>query len=383
MTSPTNSVGFRATARHDGSKQPHRTNRALVSCGVATALLLTACSSDDTSSSDTTTSDITTSVDTTLPDDADDGELQDASSVRAQRAVAGDTFEIGEVVTVGDVSVKINSVTVEGDDGGPWLAADATVENRSERDGFVPNLSIYCAGNENGGGWQAFSTLLLGDVLPGRSVDNGVVNLLAPGDDRFGDGRPFCDTPAVIRIAEFGVNIALPESVVDELNNTEPAAVRITDPDEPPTTLTPEAQATGNAAAADDGGFFELVERLNAGGVVCENPMLMEPEQDETFGMVPPEIEFSCISPEIGTITFTQWSDPATLRGVARVFIELAGAFGFNIADTGVLMLSEDTAVWADPADLEPDDPAITAWLQSAQDVLGGNITTFGRLIGN
>ena len=378
MTSITRTATSDVASPHgDRSRRP-RTNRALISVGVVAALMLAACSSDDASSSETTTS-----VATTMPAAADDGELQDASSVRAERAVAGDTLEIGEVVTVGDVSVKINTVTVDGDDGGPWLAADTTVENRSERDTSVPNLSIYCAGNENGGGWQAFSTLGLGDVLPGRSVDNGVVNLLAPGDERFGDGRPFCDAPAVIRITDFGVNIALPDSVVDELNNTEPVAVRVSDPDEPTTTLTPEPQATDDMAVDDDGGFFDLVERLNAGGVVCDNPMLLEPEQDETFGMVPPEIEFRCTSPEIGTVTFTRWSDAATLRGVARVFIELGGAFGFNLADAGVLMLSEQTALWADANDIDPNDPAITAWLQSAQDVLGGNITTFGRLVGN
>lgn len=378
MTSITRTATSNVASPHGNRPRRPRTHRALISVGVVATLILAACSGDGTSSSETSTS-----VAATLPDDADDGELQDASSVRAERAVAGDTFEVGEVVTVGDVSVKINSVTVDGDDGGPWLAADTTVENRAARDTSVPNLSIYCAGNENGGGWQAFSTLGLGDVLPGRSVDNGVVNLLAPGDERFGDGRPFCDTPAVIRITEFGVNIAVPESVVDELNNTEPVAVRVTDPDEPTTALTPEPQATGDMAVDDDGGFFDLVERLNAGGVVCDTPMLLEPEQDETFGMVPPEIEFRCTSPDIGTVTFTRWSDAATLRGVARVFIELGGAFGFNLADASVLMLSEHAAVWADSMDLEPGDPAVTAWLQSAQDVLGGNITTFGRLVGN
>jgi hypothetical protein len=380
MTSTTSNALAAAAWPHGIPSRRPTTNRALVSLGVIAALVLAACSSGDTSVSDTTAAVDTTTA--TVEDD-DDGELQDASSIRAQRAVAGDTFEIGEVATFRDVSLSINEVTIGGDDGGPWVAADTTVENRSERDATIPNLSIYCAGNEEPGGWQAFSTLSLGEVLPARSVDSGVVNLLAPGDERFGDGRPFCDTPAVIRVTNFGVNFALPDSIVDELNNTEPAAVRGNDPDAPVTTLTPEPEQTESATAADDAEFFDLVDQLNAAGVVCDNPRLMDPEPDEVFGLTPPDIELRCFSPEVGDVTFTRWSDASTLRGVSRVFIELGGAFGFDLANAPVLLLSDRTALWSDSNDITPDDPAVTAWLQSAQDVLGGNVITFAELAGS
>jgi hypothetical protein len=62
--------------------------------------------------------------------------------------------------------------------------------------------------------------------VPDSTFDEGTLNLLLPGDGRFGEERPVCATPASLVVAsvEGGIRadqpavFSIPDSLIDELN---------------------------------------------------------------------------------------------------------------------------------------------------------------------
>lgn len=121
----------------------------------------------------------------------------------------------------------MSGAVVEGDDGGPWLAVDLRIESPSDSDIQFLDVGIVCAGNDETGGWQANSTLDLNAEVPAETFDEGTVNLLLPGDGRFGEEIPECATPAAIRISpvpdpmtgtEVPAVVALPDELIADIN---------------------------------------------------------------------------------------------------------------------------------------------------------------------
>ena len=102
----------------------------------------------------------------------------------------------------GGIRFTVKNLAVGGDGSGPWLVATVHVENPTGDDATVPNVGIACAGTaaDKLGGYQASSTIRLGDDLPARSFRDGTLNLLLPGDSRTGVTTPPCSTPAHIDI---------------------------------------------------------------------------------------------------------------------------------------------------------------------------------------
>lgn len=155
------------------------------------------------------------------------GTLADADAVRSEQARGSTELAFGEGGDVGGLTVTVEGVSMGGDDGGPWLVADVTVENRTDADVQGLAMAIVCAGSDEEGGWQAGSTLDLNAVFPAQTADSGTVHLLVPGDGRFGEPRPVCEPPAAI-VAQPWTAPAEPvawpigPAVVDEFNAAPP-----------------------------------------------------------------------------------------------------------------------------------------------------------------
>lgn len=179
-----------------------------------TLVMLVGCGGDDSSSSET--------------------ELRPADEVRAEGA-AGEAASIGETVSLGGVDVTITTVEADYDevrDGQNIGLVKVSVrsENRTEKELWNPEITIFCANNPEGGGWQADSTWPMYDALPAGTFDEGLLYLVLPGDRRinFVEGTESvsrCETPAVIRVSELGLvsfdneepqsfDYPIPESVV-------------------------------------------------------------------------------------------------------------------------------------------------------------------------
>lgn len=99
-------------------------------------------------------------------------------------------------------------------------------ENRGDSPIDWFEMGIVCTGNDEVGGTQAGSTLDLSAGLPAGSFDEGNVNLLAPGDGRFGEERPECSNPASVRVSPYVAGMQseepavfqLPADVIDGMN---------------------------------------------------------------------------------------------------------------------------------------------------------------------
>jgi hypothetical protein len=159
--------------------------------------------------------------------DEADGGLRDAEDARSEELVEGTTGAFGEVIELDGTTVLVSGAVVSGDDGGPWLAAEVRIENPSETNIQFVDVGIVCAGNDETGGWQAGSTLDLNAGIPAGTFDEGTVNLLLPGDGRFGEPIPDCATPAALRITpvpdpmtgtEVPAVVQLPDELVARLN---------------------------------------------------------------------------------------------------------------------------------------------------------------------
>lgn len=186
-------------------------------------------------------------------------DLVPAEEIRAAEAVAGVEASVGDTVDLDGVVVEVSSVRLSGDDLGPWLETAVRIENRTSNDVDYVNIELYCAGNDEGGGWQADSTFDLLAGVPAGSFDEGTVNLLVPGDGRYGETRERCVPPANIVVGPFiaGAVTAnravfeLPTAVIDAINATDGVAVETPESEpvdlDPTTTSSADEDATARA----------------------------------------------------------------------------------------------------------------------------------------
>lgn len=197
-----NIPGTRTATVADVTRQRHLTGFILMG-----ALAFAACGgSDDSTTSNT--------------------ELRSAEEVRSEEAADGAQGELGSEVEVDGRAVSVSDPVLSGDDGGPWIEVQVRYENRGGTDIDWFEVGIVCTGNDEVGGYQAGSTLDLIAGLPAGTFDEGTVNLLAPGDGRFGEERPECTKPALVRVSAYigGIEsdepsvFPLPADVIDQLN---------------------------------------------------------------------------------------------------------------------------------------------------------------------
>jgi hypothetical protein len=146
-------------------------------------------------------------------------------------AANGTPATFGIPVAVGDLKVTASDPVIETDESGPWLTVTVSAENRSPSDVQSPQFELRCAGSSSGGTWLETSTFKQGESVPAGSSTAGDISLLMPGDDRLGEPRPSCATPATVvaTLLAFDnagasapvqkrVGWAVPDTLIDELN---------------------------------------------------------------------------------------------------------------------------------------------------------------------
>jgi hypothetical protein len=122
---------------------------------------------------------------------------QPVDTVRTN-AANGAAATFGVPAVVGDLKITASNPVVETDEGGPWLTLTVRAENRSPSDVQSPQLELRCAGSSSGGTWLETSTFKQGEPVPAGAFTTGNISLLVPGDERLGDPRPSCATPATV-----------------------------------------------------------------------------------------------------------------------------------------------------------------------------------------
>jgi hypothetical protein len=146
--------------------------------------------------------------------------------------IAGGTpAEFGVPAAVGELKVTASVPAIGSDADGPWLTLTMHVDNSSPGVVQAPQFELRCSGSSAGGTWLEASTLKPGDPLPARSVMDGTVSLVTPGDDRLGQPRPSCAAPATVVAsllvfdntgagppAQKRLAWAVPDELVDQLN---------------------------------------------------------------------------------------------------------------------------------------------------------------------
>ena len=133
----------------------------------------------------------------------------------ARSAKVGETFELG------NLRVKISSLAAGGDDLGPWVVADLRFENPSDEEDYLPDAGIVCGEKGEQGGYQADSTIFLGDALPKKSFKEGTLNLLTVDDGRSMEPPVECPAPAFVQMTSSDskvVRIPVPDDVLIKLN---------------------------------------------------------------------------------------------------------------------------------------------------------------------
>lgn len=155
--------------------------------------------------------------------------LRSADSIRANEAVGGTPATFGTIATLAGVAITASDPVANSDESGPWLTVTVHAENPTDGDLPSPFFAVHCAGVPDGGGFLASSTFS-SDGLPAKSFDDGHVDLLLPGDGRFGEPRPTCSTPAVLVAVPSNGGVTfdgqpsdslawpIPDAVIDELN---------------------------------------------------------------------------------------------------------------------------------------------------------------------
>jgi len=127
-------------------------------------------------------------------------------------------------------------MSVAGDSQRAWLATELRVENRTDFDAWVTDVSIFCAGNEEGGSsrfsqsdfWDGTHGLLDGYAdLPPDSFEEDVVDLFLPDDGGIPNEAPLCENPAYV-VVEAGAAdrfwlhqravVSVDDELVTELN---------------------------------------------------------------------------------------------------------------------------------------------------------------------
>jgi hypothetical protein len=146
-------------------------------------------------------------------------------------AANGTPATFGDSATLGDLKVTATNPVVETDETGPWLTLTMRAENETLGTIQSPQLELRCSGSAAGGSWMEISTFKPGEPVPANSFSEGTVSLLMPGDDRLGQPRPSCATPATVVAsllvfdnagasppAQKRLGWAVPDELIDQLN---------------------------------------------------------------------------------------------------------------------------------------------------------------------
>ena len=150
---------------------------------------------------------------TTAPIEAATPTLADAEDVRAG-ALAGEPVPMGSEATDGHVIAVVSNPQTDGDDLGPWLEVDVRIENPTDEDVQYFNAGIICAGNDEMGGTVQGGTIDSSAGIPAGTFEEGTLLVLLPGDGRYGEATPLCETPAAVRIEVIGDDGMTPEQAV-------------------------------------------------------------------------------------------------------------------------------------------------------------------------
>jgi hypothetical protein len=198
----------------------------LLGLAAVLALTLTACSSDDSDSSADDRDEPATS-ETSEASNSPSTDLRPADEALAEEAAdAAQEGALGEFVELRDgLRVTVTSFEAGGDELGAWLITEARVENTGGEEVSVPEFGIVCEGSAERGGYQADSAMFFGDPLPAQTFEEGPLNLLLPGDGRFGEPVPPCTAPAYVEVSTVGMTeetdvvarFAIPDDVVTAL----------------------------------------------------------------------------------------------------------------------------------------------------------------------
>jgi hypothetical protein len=169
------------------------------------------------------------SCSSTSGSDASDA-TQPVTSVRTNPA-NGTPATFGVAAAVGDLTVTANDPVIGTDESGPSLTLNVRAENRTQLDVQSPQFELRCSGSSAGGTSLATSTFVQGEPVLAGSSNEGTLSLLLPGDERLGQPRPSCATPATVvaTLLTFDnvgagppvqkrVGWAVPDSLVDQLN---------------------------------------------------------------------------------------------------------------------------------------------------------------------
>ena len=343
--------------------------------------LLVACGDDDdasggegsTSASEATSTPVESEESETVGSTT---ELRPAEDARAEEALAGEQVAMGDTADVNGLAITVSNPVVGGDELGPWLTVNVRVENGTDAASSVPYLEIHCSGNDEGGGWQADSTLELGAGLPAGTFDEGTVNLLVPGDGRFGEQRPPCVMPAAIAVVGSDVRYSLDQATVDSLNEGAGVADPVTTSAPAPPTTAPPTVDLGDSDVDD-----VVAELVEAG--LCSNPRVPPEDSDELdLGIEPPSEEVECDTPDGLTANVSQFASDDALRGLAVVAISLYEAFGIDPAGASVITPGNGVIVGADSNDGSNDPTASAAWIEQAADVLNEDVVSMTELAG-
>lgn len=148
--------------------------------------------------------------------------LKPAAAVAAAAANAK-AIPLGSLVAVDSTSkFTVKSYKLGGNDLGPYLQTTVRGEAAGAAGHLPTDVSIICSNSTEEGGYQADSTVTLQQAIPGGAFAEGVLNLLIPGDGRYGKPVPHCATPAVV-VAKASssaapVSFAIPDELIGELN---------------------------------------------------------------------------------------------------------------------------------------------------------------------
>jgi hypothetical protein len=112
--------------------------------------------------------------------------------------VGGTPATFGVAAAIGGLDVTASDPAIGSDADGPWVTLTVHADNRSQGIVRAPQFEVRCAGSSRGGSWLQVSTFEPGTEVPAGSLKDGSVSLAVPGDDRLGQPRPSCPTPAVV-----------------------------------------------------------------------------------------------------------------------------------------------------------------------------------------
>jgi hypothetical protein len=179
--------------------------KSLTAIVMSCTLMLAACGGDSDSGSTAANTD-----------------LVPAGEKAAQNA-AEDVTPLGELVEVdAQTRFTVTGFKVNSSDSlGPWIEASVRGEANDDAGAIPFEIASLCASSTETGGWQADSTVSLGQEIPAGSFLEGFISLLLPEDGRYGEPIKPCEEPALVKVSssEKTVWFAIPSDVVAEINS--------------------------------------------------------------------------------------------------------------------------------------------------------------------